>query len=151
MLRLTFNPGLALTGFRTTRPRTLKYHSYLTHCSTCNFCCLSDRFLHCETKRITVVYCRQKQDENQSNHSRHTIASYSSKLQANQILKASAKRGKKCTSYDLQQTLISSRALKHSSQSLGRDSSMSSTDRPLRRSLRAIQLKIEKKKMRNIG
>ena len=23
MLRLTFNPGLALTGFRTTRPRTL--------------------------------------------------------------------------------------------------------------------------------
>ena len=40
-------------------------------------------------------------------------------------------------------TLMSSRALKHSSQSLGRDSSMSSTDRPLRRSLRAMQLKIK--------
>ena len=39
-----------------------------------------------------------------------------------------------------QQTFMSSRALKHSSQSLGIDSSMSSTDRPLRRSLRAIQL-----------
>ena len=38
------------------------------------------------------------------------------------------------------QTLMSSRALKLSSQSLGRDSSMSSTDRPLRRSLRAMQL-----------
>lgn len=39
------------------------------------------------------------------------------------------------------QTLMSSRALKLSSQSLGRDSSMSSTDRPLRRSLRAMQLR----------
>ena len=39
-----------------------------------------------------------------------------------------------------QQTFMSSRALKHSSQSLGIDSSMSSTDRPLRRSLRAMQL-----------
>ena len=47
-------------------------------------------------------------------------------------------------SYNSQLTFISSSVLKHSSQSLGRDSSMSSTDRPLRRSLRAIQLKIKK-------
>ena len=39
-----------------------------------------------------------------------------------------------------EQTFMSSRVLKHSSQSLGIDSSMSSTDRPLRRSLRAMQL-----------
>ena len=59
MLRLTFNPGLALTGFRTTRPRT-KHNCSITN-SQKSQCLLAGRTYSVPNSNVTAVQRPSKQ------------------------------------------------------------------------------------------